>query len=221
MPEHLTVSGILTNEYNMPTVNLGIPGASNTMIHSNAINVMKKYKPKNVIILWSHLSRNTWITDYDKDSKHWNFELADHKIRDKKLMIGNVDDLKKKGYPSEFMKEVYTPNTVYEYLRYKDIHNLLGHLQFSIPESSHRTHKETLNLLNLVKPKDETYYRRYEKFYGRQCQFGFDLYDPELFPMLNNMYARDPIWHDRRLSMGHWGEVILRDMADLIHRTIK
>ena len=29
------------------------------------------------------------------------------------------------------------------------------------------------------------------------------------------------IWHDGRLGMGHWGEVILRDMADPIHRTIK
>ena len=51
------------------------------------------------------------------------------------------------------MKEVYTTNTIYEYNRYKDIHDLLGNLQFSLPESSHKTHKETLNLLNLIKPK--------------------------------------------------------------------
>ena len=223
MPEHLTISGILTNEYNMPTVNLGQPGASNTMIHSNAIHVMKKYKPKNVIILWSHLSRNTWITDYNKDKGEWEFDVADHKVRDQSSVFNKqrLRHLKHIGYPSEFMKEVFTTNTIYEYLRYKDIHNLLGHLQFSLPESSHKTHKETLNLLNLIKPKDETLYRKYEEFNGRQYKHGFDLYDPLLFDVINNMYARDPIWHDNRLCIGHWGERILRDMADLIHRTIK
>ena len=30
------------------------------MIHTNAIHVMKKYKPKKVIILGSHLNRNSW-----------------------------------------------------------------------------------------------------------------------------------------------------------------
>lgn len=223
MPEHLTVSGILTNEYNMPTVNLGSPGASNTVIHSNAIHVMKKYRPKNVIILWSHLSRNTWITDYNKDAKEWEFDIADHKVRDHASVFNKqrLNHLKQIGYPSAFMKDVYTPHTVYEYTRYKDIHDLLGHLQFSIPESSHKDLKETFPILNLVKPKDETLYRKYEEFYARQCKHGFDINDPLLIEIVNNMYARDPIWHDNRLSMGHWGERILRDMADLIHRSIK
>ena len=60
-----------------------------------------------------------------------------------------------------------------------------------------------------------------KNFMGDSAHLGLIYMIQILFDVLNNMYARDPIWHDGRLGMGHWGEVILRDMADPIHRTIK
>lgn len=209
MPSHLTVSSILTDDYDIPCVNMGCPGASNFMIHTNAIHVMKKYKPKKVIILWSHLNRNSWVYDYRTDWKMW---LASHQNT---LNISNSEkkDLKSKGFPSSFLENAYSPHTIHEYQVYKDIHSLLGNIQYSIADNNKST-----DLRLLTNPKDSTIYDDWYRYYEESRRGGLNVKDENLYKVLNEIGARDIIWDGKMMHIGHWGETVLRDLADRIYR---
>ena len=209
MPNHLTISSILTNDYNLPCVNLGCPGASNFMIHTNAIHVMKKYKPKKVVIVWSHLNRNTWVNDYNPDWKLWDFLLQG---------TGSVSkseqrELKDKGYPLEFLNNTYSPHTLHEYQVYKDIHKLLGNVQYSIADNNKST-----DLRVLVKPKDVTPYDTWYAYLDESMRNGLNTSDKDYYKILNQICARDSIWDGKIMHLGHWGETVIRDFADRIYR---
>ena len=207
MPDHLTISSILTNEYNVPCVNLGVPGGTNHMIHTNAIHLIRKYKPKKVFIIWTHLNRNTWVTGYAQREQKWAFDCQGS---------GPVDAeqakyLKNRGYPLQFLKNYYTPHTMHEYVVYKEIHKLLGTYQISISDSSH-------DLRKLIQPKNLKPYDDWYDLFAESKINGIDTKDESMYDIINKFCARDCIWDGKRIHLGHWGEVILRDMADKIYR---
>ena len=208
-----TISEILTHDYGLPFVNAGIPGSSNRIIHSNAITFMKRYNPKKIIILWSYPTRHTWLNlvDYG-DGNRWNainvmpgFDPAERKnriIRDK--------------VPSVFY-DIECHNTIHEWMTAIDVQTLLGNKQYYAIDKYINEYDDT----NWIKPRDMKLYdlkSLHEQ--GIMDLSTEDLQKPEIYELINNLYGRD-LHYDpttKRLSLGHFGEAMNRDIADLIYR---
>lgn len=206
-----TISSILTSEYKLPTMNLGVPGASNRRIHNNAIQVIKKYKPKKVIILWSFANRNTWTYDYSEYDgwKHEDINNAAQitdRVEKKNLQF-------KKFVPNDYVDSDYCFNTLYDYQLYKDIHDILGTKQYDVNDKN----KGRLQEAEWIKPKDMTYYQmRHDLERG---ELKLDYNNPEHLRFIDDFYARDIfIDKDRTPRLAHFGRSINRDIADLIYR---
>ena len=206
-----TISSILTSEYNLPTMNLGVPGASNRRIHNNAIQVIKKYKPKKVIILWSYPNRNTWTYDYN-EWDGWTHEdihnagLIKDRAEKKELQF-------KKFVPNDYIESDYCCNTLYDYQLYKDVHDILGTVQYHVNDKN----KGPMQEAEWIKPNDITYYQMRHDI---ECgELKLDYNNPKHMKYINDFYARDMfINNDGSVSLAHYGRSINRDIADLIYR---
>lgn len=207
-----TISSILTSEYNLPTMNLGVPGASNRCIHNNAIQVIKKYKPKKVIILWSFANRNTWTYDYSEHDG-WDHEDINNaaqitdRVEKKNLQF-------RKFVPNDYVDSDYCYNTLYDYQLYKDVHDILGTKQYDVNDKN----KGPLQEAEWIKPKDITYYQmRHDVECGT---LKLDYNNPYHIRFIDDFYARDMSIEEKYKSprLGHFGRSINRDIADLIYR---
>ena len=209
---HNTISSILTTEYNVPTVNFGTPGASNRVIHNNAIQVIKKYNPKKVVIIWSHPNRNNWTHNYNVKQRHWEHtHIVGSTVSSaemKKMVRVNL-------VPYEYVYMDYSHHTLYEWKLYQDIHELLGTIQYSVNGKN----KGVLQEAEWIKPKDLTYYKMRLEFETRELSFDWN--NPEHMKYIQDFYARDINLSEPRGNvpgLGHYGRTINRDIADLIYR---
>ena len=204
-----TISGILTHEHGINTVNLGIPGASNKQIHINATTVRKKYNPKKVIVVWTYPYRNTWIYDY-KDQ--WLY---------KNTMPGfdvalNTKMIKEYGLPAKHV-EPQCEDTLFDWKLAQYIHCELGTAQYSVSDKF-LYHSEDYIGRWLKVDDSEPYILMYSLSIENNQRNHVDLNDPDLYNLLNKYYARDLIYTPDKnsIDLGHWGEQIHRDFADLI-----
>ena len=210
---HNTISSILTSEYNMPTINFGTPGASNRVIHNNAIHAIKKYKPKKVIILWSHPNRNNWTHNYNVENKHWEHT---HIVGSTVSSSEMKKMVRQQLIPYEFVHMDYSHHTLYEWKVYQDIHELLGTAQYSVDGKN----KGILQEAEWIKPKDTKYYEMRLAFETKEVEFDWN--NPEHMEYINDFFARDLHLASRHGNnipgLGHYGRSINRDIADLIYR---
>ena len=215
--EH-TISQILTREYGMPFVNGGQPGAGNRTIHNNAITFMKKYNPKNVVIIWSYHARYAWLTiDKDNNQNYWNathYTPQDSKAERK-------DAIRNRGVPSSYFDSV-SYDSIHQWKNAIDIHNLLGNKQYSVSEKYEKMNSHNNDAL-WIKPKDTTLYEKL--FMPNDISPGptytpADLQTPEPYELINKMCSRDVKWdpYSNILHLNHYGEQMNRDIADLIYR---
>lgn len=208
-----TISEILTHQHGEAFINAGIPGSSNRTIHSNAIEFMKRYNPKKIIILWSYPTRHTWmhLADYG-DGERW--ESLD-------FMPGmDTSDRKNRivhhGVPRAYYDyECY--DTQHQWLTAIDIHSMFGNKQYYAIDKYHNNYDD----VNWIKPKDMTLYElKYaHEHYDKEVTVE-DLQKPEIYELINKLYGRD-LTYDRvtkRLNLCHFGEQMNRDIADLIYR---
>ena len=210
---HNTISSILTSEYNIPTMNFGVAGASNRIIHNNAIHAMKKYNPKKVIIIWSYPNRNHWTHNYNVKNEHWEHTNIGGSViltpHEAKLMI-RTDFV-----PYEFVHMDYSHHTLYECQLYKDIHKLLGTVQYGALGRNNGILQE----LKWIEPKDMTYYKMNSEFESNPQLFDWD--NLKHMKYVDDFYARDIRLADSLSEaprLGHYGRSINRDIADLIYR---
>ena len=212
-----TISEILTREYGIPCVNGGQPGAGNQMIHHNAITFMKKYNPKNVIILWSYPARYTWM---DIKDDMW---VAEHVMPtspiSKKERKHGIIELK---IPSAYY-EIECNSTIYDWMVAKDIHTLLGNPQYNVCDKY--LNGRIPDDPGWIKPKDLRFYDKVKEYdalpLGQGTHISLEeLQRPEIYDMINRMYARDIKYYPElgRIQLNHYGSQINRDIADLIYR---
>lgn len=219
-----TITEILKREYGVPFVNAGIPGSSNRIIHSNAITFMKKYNPKKVIIMWSYPTRNTWV-NFKEEKPHWRdisvTPSIEHTVRDRRKSI--VYD----KIPPAFY-DIHCDNTIHEWMTAMDAHTLFGNTQyFPVDESSEPGAFRSINWIN---PKNREPYEQMSKYDVESFSSPDplknipvtleDLQKPEIYEVINKMYARDMSYDRKRQKLhgGHYGEQKNRDIADLIYR---
>lgn len=209
---HNTISSILTSEYNVPTMNFGTPGASNRVIHNNAIHAIKKYNPKKVIIVWSHPNRNNWTHNYNVRNKHWEHT---HIVGSTVSSSEMKKMVRQMLIPYEFVYMDYSHHTLYEWKMYQDIHSLLGTAQYSVNGKN----KGILQEAEWINPKDPTYYKMRFAFETKELEFDWN--NPKHMKYINDFYARDINLVEPRGNvpgLGHYGRSINRDIADLIYR---
>ena len=212
-----TITELLTREYGERFINGGQPGAGNRAIHHNAITFMKKYNPKKVIILWSYHQRYVWLrVDQIDGNQYWHAEYTtpQQDKRTQRQLVKNYD------IPPAYHKLEGCQDSIHQWKTAVDIHNLLGNKQYHV---SHKYPKiNTFNDDRLwIKPKDTTLYDRLflddapgPKFTREELQ------TPEPYDMINKLGARDMSWCPVTglLKLGHYGEQMNRDIADLIYR---
>ena len=209
---HNTISSILTSEYNVPTMNFGTPGASNRVIHNNAIHAIKKYNPKKVIIVWSHPNRNNWTHNYNVRNGHWEHT---HIVGSTVSSSEMKKMVRQMLIPYEFVYMDYSHHTLYEWKMYQDIHSLLGTAQYSVNGKN----KGILQEAEWINPKDPTYYKMRFAFETKELEFDWN--NPKHMKYINDFYARDINLVEPRGNvpgLGHYGRSINRDIADLIYR---
>lgn len=211
-----TISEILTREYGEPTANLGFPGGSNAVIHHNAIAVAKKYRPKKIIILWSYPTRHSWI--FDNDNRWFASSIGPWSNR--KELNRYLPHM----LPAEFFAE-YSPNTIFNWQQAHHIHELLGNKQYNVIDGKNRFFDPT----HWIEPKDTTLYDLKDKHemldrsIPHPDAFSIsvsDLQTPKYYEMINKLYASDLHYYPEtgKIVLGHFGEMINRDIADLIYR---
>ena len=62
-PMEETVTEQLSNITKYPVINMGVPGASNSLIFQNLVWILsRKYKPKKIVVIWTSLYRDTIYT---------------------------------------------------------------------------------------------------------------------------------------------------------------
>jgi len=211
-----TVSSILTSKYNVPTMNLGVPGSSNRRIHNNAIHVIKKYKPKKVIVLWTHTNRSTWTYGYGLNGKG----MWDHSDITNAAHLSNAERKQHRAEyltPTTYLNSDFCYNTLYDYQLYKDVHNILGTIQYDVTNSG-EAGKGPLLEAEWMKPKDITYYQmRVDLETGK---LKLDYNNPDHIKFIDDFYARDMYIEEKDKSprLAHWGRSICMDVADLIYR---
>jgi len=74
------------------------------------------------------------------------------------------------------------------------------------------------DLRKLIQPKNLKPYNDWYDLFAKSTTDGLDTNDEKTYDVLNKFCARDCIWDGNHVHLGHWGEVILRDMADKIYR---
>lgn len=206
-----TISEILTREYGVPFVNGGIPGSSNRVIHNNAIAFMKKYNPKKVIIIWTYPTRSTWTNA--TSNKKWEHQTilpagVDNQYRKNKIVNERL--------PPEFF-DGYCLNTVNEWKLAIETQTLLGNKQYYAIDKYINDYDDA----NWIKPKDMRLYDMKVDLQRGITKFSLeDLQTPAPYELINSLYARDLHWHpkEQRVELGHFGEQMNRDIADLIYR---
>lgn len=217
--EENTITSILTRDYGVPFINGGQPGAGNRTIHNNAITFMKKYRPKKVIILWSYHGRYAWL-NIDRDvygTQYWH--ATHHTPQDDKQTQRRMQA--NYNVPRAFYDPV-NYDEIHQWKTSSDIHDLLGNKQYHI---SHKyPQAKSFNDDSLwIKPSDDTLYK---KLFINNGRFGSprisldELQKPEIYELINKMCARDISWDPKTeiLQLGHYGEQMNRDIADLIYR---
>ncbi|MDC1446533.1 hypothetical protein N8344_01015 [bacterium] len=207
-----TVSEILTREYGVPFFNGGICGASNRITHNNAIAFMRKYNPKKVIIIWSYPTRNTWV-NCSGSNKKWEHQTILPMGIDKVYKKTKIRDEK---IPPEFF-DGYCLNTVNEWKLAIEIQTMLGNKQYYTIDKYINEYDDA----NWIKPKDMRLYEMKLDLQRGNTKFTLeDLQKPEPYELINSLYARDLHWHPKqqRVELGHFGEQMNRDIADLIYR---
>ena len=206
-----TVSEILTREYGVHFVNGGIPGSSNKVIHNNAIAFMKKYNPKKVIIIWSHPTRNTWV--HAKDNRTWEHETILPATVDAAY---RKDKIKNYNVPQQYF-DSYCLDTVHQWKLAIEAHALLGNKQYYVIDKYINQYDDA----NWIKPKDMTLYDMKLELDCGNISFSLeDLQTPEPYELINSIYGRDLHYvpAENRVKLGHFGEQMNRDIADLIYR---
>ena len=206
-----SISEILTREYGVPFVNGGVAGASNRIINDNALVFMKKYNPKKIIIIWTHENRSTWLTEWDEGRNSFRHETILPQIA---LDNTKRKDMKKKKIPEDyFLPEC--ADTIHSNMSYKATQDLLGNKHYSL-DSNNRGGK-----LHWLKPKDNTLYEWKDKIESGEIKITRDtLAKPEIYEFINHMGARDIQYDEKnkKLWLGHLGEAVNRDIADVIYR---
>ena len=210
---HNTISSILTSEYNLPTMNLGVPGSSNRRIHNNAIHVIKKYKPKKVIILWSHPNRNTWTYGYGQNER----DMWDHEDITNSAHLTSAEKRRLQAnylLPRSYLDSDYCYNTLYDCKLYKDIHDIIGTIQYNVEDKNNGPMMEA----EWIKPRDITYYQMRGDLEIGKLKLDYD--NPDHIKFIDDFYARDMFIEEKDKSprLAHWGRSINRDVADLIYR---
>ena len=173
--------------------------------------------------MWSYPSRNTWVNFHEDDPNWRDISVTpsiQHTVKDRKKRI--IHD----KVPSAFY-DIHCDNTIHEWMTAMDIHTLLGNKQY-FPVDENET--GACRGIRWIKPKNLEPYELMSK-YDVESFSSIDplknipvtledLQKPELYEIINNMYARDLLYDaDRqKLHGGHYGEQKNRDIADLIYR---
>ena len=208
-----TISEILTREYGEPFVNAGIPGSSNRTIHNNVITFMQQYNPKKIIILWSYPTRHTWmhLEDYGDGNRWESINVMpgfDEATRKKRIVHDKV--------PSVFF-DIECHNSIHEWMTAIDVQTLLGNKQYYAIDKYIDQNDDA----NWIKPIDTRLYDL--KLLHEQGEMKFSLNDlqtPEPYELINSLYGRDLNYDPtaQLLGLGHFGEAMNKDIADLIYR---
>jgi len=191
-----TISAHLSEFLGCPVINLGFPGASNKQIHNNAIVTYERYKPKDVIILWSHDTRNTW-TYGTRNRFYDNVETWEH---EKILTHMKLDKFEPwKQVPPAYFDVCL--NTIYDNKLYRSVHNLIGTKQHDVLSLSKRV---------ALPPHD----------HGSISYFLSNPFDHSEadYQFLNEYYARDVTFDPDTgmIRQIHYGNLFNREIAKLI-----
>ena len=70
-PYHETIGQYIAKELNSPVINMGVGGATTTVIYNNFLKLIKDYgKPKGVFILWTYPTRQTLVNYSVPENNH-------------------------------------------------------------------------------------------------------------------------------------------------------
>lgn len=207
--EQYTISGILSNEFGIPAVNLGIPGASNRQIHANAISVRKYFNPKKIIVVWTYPNRNTWIYDYNNNWIYKNSMPGLLSSKEKNKIINDY------GLPAKHL-EPQCEDTLFDWKLSRYIHQVLGHTQYSVNDKFLHPGKEFIG--KWLKVEDLKPYTDIFNLSDEGTAVPIELDNANFYQLINKYYARDLEFNPKLncIYLRHWGEQIHRDFADLI-----
>lgn len=207
-----TIVHFLKQNHGINVVSLGIPGASNKQIHTNAIAAEKLLKPKGVIILWTYSNRWTWVHDYELEKGNWLFEtghpanLSTRKFKELQQTI---------NLPKQF-GDVFNYDILMDYKLHWETHKLLGHYQYDV-EGFWRPNNEKA----LWKMSRNDQFSEYERLHRVSYYNEFELKNTTLQRTLYDYFACDFFPNGKNIELRHFGKRINEDIAIMINNDIK